>query len=1115
MSQSKRSSASSSPSKIVNYASLTILSLIFEQERQHWLLKPNKKLTVQDAEKGSIYVGKLDNMGNEIIAETCKNGVYTGADLFTFTQPMINDIFDINASVLPYNNSLNGLMTMIMKSTKVAYNLEYKTYKLKLVDCDEVIIPIADSSQSGDVYATKWIKTKTVPSILLPDNNNEYTIEIKIPFESEITGCTYYYPIEDNMRPLQITNLSAGTYVLEAPNSDDYIGYPTLWFTSDNTNVGPTVSISNNTVNQRTLMYVSNPGDVSKYNPCVYCNIDGTNDATPDASETSSWKIQVESLQPFTTNVSPEDIPINMSSIKFIQKYTNESHIVGIIPNNSNETVMTISNSSEWNIDIGTNVASIDMSVFDSNCYSIFESSPLKPIFNLSLDETVTFNLGETDIGYAGIDMSAEISSETTERYPHGLNEHEGLPEWIQNNELGVPQRTVVYAIKESHDGSDNQVAGLMLDPGKPKTSESEEYTNDERGRVYVLSNDPAEYVNNDTAENPKPGATAARICDIPTSLVKLTNIAGLSPTTVVDKSYVHTDAPYTTEEKNVLYNTLTSRWVRPIHLDATGKPIKHGNTSKNDFIFTTVTDLESVDLINHNNFRQTINLNPVVDPNEIGISSIANPGSNYSIGDFGVIIIGGVSLNYTINNIMNGAVTGVVLTPPSSNQPINISNFDLTDETSGITKAYGTSPLNGTGTGLSLIFKIMNYSTIRTQLGNVFDDLFALVKLVDGLWLYKYFTNGTGEFGSWEKQTMISEAESSSIITSLGGLSNTESYMTSIIPIVRSLPTYEITTKTPTSIMAFTTPSSVNVIDTEHIPFTPPIGSVDTEPRHTIDMNGLFGTPFRNGVSKYHSVSSIIDYLDTRYLLDYDTYLIFKFDDVHDTSNNNFTYSVVRRGFNNFVSTDTTTTLPNNALNYKSFVHTNEQTTLVWNVPGFGPMMWIYDPKSTIYETYTIDAETHELTISRAERTWEDIKFVNDKTKIIDDNGDLMYHIYTNNRLQSNFQPTPKDPIYQQPVFTYLGNVGVNIKHIQKPIGVWRLIHPRVNTYTLQNQSNGLTFDAIKMDVIRGSQMGFIGDVKNINGDIVNKKILAMDTQNDGVKLRSFNPLTRKWDII
>ena len=79
----------------------------------------------------------------------------------------------------------------------------------------------------------------------------------------------------------------------------------------------------------------------------------------------------------------------------------------------------------------------------------------------------------------------------------------------------------------------------------------------------------------------------------------------------------------------------------------------------------------------------------------------------------------------------------------------------------------------------------------------------------------------------------------------------------------------------------------------------------------------------------------------------------------------------------------------------------------------------------------------------------------------------------------------------------------------------MWQLVFPRVNTFRLSNISNGLTFDAVKMDIIRGSNLGKIGNVTKENDDIVNNKTLILDNSSSGNQLKAYNSETNSWDII
>lgn len=1107
--------------KIYNFVGYNNLGLLLEQERKHWLLKPDKKLNVQDSATGSIFTGRLDNMGNEIVVETNKTNAYTGSDMFVFKNDTINTVLEPLSSTLPYNNALNGLMYECIIASKVVYvdnNVtSYKNYKLKFVNCEEVIIPFGDSLDSSNIYAGKWIRTTSNPIMLLPDSSNAYTIEIPLEYEDNVTGCVYYYPLEENMQPLSLDNPAQGVYVTEAVKDATYIGYPIYWFTSDNTNVGPHIIITNNVSSNHTLMYISNPGNMSKYNTQIFCCVDGDDNAAPNGDSTSDWKVVCKTKTGTFTNTTADiNIPIDMSSITLVNVNDNTEYDIHFTSDN-NDT-LTLASINLWARN--GNTAWTLMSNYDRNCYVTQQTEQhvyeLIPLFSLHLDESVSFLHNTTDVGYAGFHMSSEPYLESGERYPHNLGKWDGIPSWINNGDEGAPQHVAIYAIHNTPNYNENdpksrQTTAILLDPGKQKTSDSEEFTNDERGRAYLLSNDNAVYENNAKSENQKPPRTLARICDIPTTITQLTNITGLAPTMVVDKSYVHTDACYTQLEKEKLFNTLTSRWVRPSMVDTDGIPIKDRDGYTNDYIFRNVNDLNDVDLYSiTNDLCEYINVNPLVDPYKVDVDVITNQGTNYMVEDTGIVTIGGSSLTYYVTAVNSVGGVAELTLEPISETLINLSNFDLIDDNTGHTVSYGTSPVYSgnvehPGTGLKFSMVITNYDEICTRRGNVFDDLYALVRHPDGLWLYQHTDK-------WEKRTIVSEAESSSPSIDDGGLSTTDSYMASIISCIRVLPVNnKINGQILQSLDVITTPSFINIVDTTHIPFSPS----DNDTRIEVDLNKLTCSGvFEDGHADQKSGPYVMKWLKENNKLRYDSYVFWKWNNTSDDSATGFTYGIITRSFNNYQSTDTVTLLPDNLLNCQSYVHSNEQTTVVWNIDGFGPLMWVYDPRNNYHEKYSIDPDTGDIKLTRDSRPFTTVDMYNTPTfKLIDDNGKLLYNIWTNNPVQQT-ETWEKDPIYQQPEFRELGRIGSSISSIN-PVGCWRLVYPRVNTYHLARTDNNLSFDAIKMDVIRGSNLGNIGDVLNSNNQVVNKKILVMDRQSKGTALRVFNEQTNTWDNV
>ena len=142
-----------------------------------------------------------------------------------------------------------------------------------------------------------------------------------------------------------------------------------------------------------------------------------------------------------------------------------------------------------------------------------------------------------------------------------------------------------------------------------------------------------------------------------------------------------------------------------------------------------------------------------MVDPTTVSLYSIANPGTGYEVNSTGIIIIGGVAMNYIVNAVDGeGGVTEATVVPEDNSVYINLSNFDMVDDNSGITKKYGTTPASGggvarSGEGLEVVLRIDNYASIKMQQGNIYDDLVAFVYVGDRMKLYRYVTNSTNPF--------------------------------------------------------------------------------------------------------------------------------------------------------------------------------------------------------------------------------------------------------------------------------------------------------------------------------------------------------------------------------
>lgn len=657
----------------------------------------------------------------------------------------------------------------------------------------------------------------------------------------------------------------------------------------------------------------------------------------------------------------------------------------------------------------------------------------------------------------------------------------------------------------------------------------SDDVPTEEIGRVYVVSNDSPTYINNRTAANPKPERTIARICDIPTSVMQLSNISGLAPTMVVDKKYVRTEAPFKVVDQDYLYNGSKSRWVRPTALDIGGRPIySETYTQTNGFIFDSMELLNNVDLVYHNDFRETVNLNRGVNPNDVSIASIYAGGSGYVEGSEGIIVVGGYSFTYYVTSVSStGAVTGAILASnDQSGTLINLANFDFVSEeaSSGLTAPYGTSPRDNTiGTGLKVILRIENYPELVPKKGDIFSDLFAFVSDFDGIWLVER------DNGEWVKRSQLAMSYASETRTAFGEPSLRDSYLNSILPSAREISVNPMTPYATDRLMkAFVTASAINVVDDSFTPVDIP--STDTESetdandsRIIVDINKLYCRGYSRLTASRKSEDAVMQEIKKDGGLRFDSYIFWKWVNPTDTSNFEFEYGVIHRSLNNLQTTDTTSVLPGNELDINQFVHTNAQTTIMWNVPHVGPMVWMFDPESTIHEKYYVNAHTRELYVTREEYSWNEIEITDSVDSSsqahIHITGDTQYTIYTNNPAYSTNASTT-DVIYQQPDFIKLNPVA---GQLPKPKGSWRLVFPSIVTtgsYKLKrtgSEDDGLEFTPVKMMILRGANISDTTDVLNSDGDPVNYKTLLIDenTTTGRVDLRLYDQESMQWSNV
>ena len=648
----------------------------------------------------------------------------------------------------------------------------------------------------------------------------------------------------------------------------------------------------------------------------------------------------------------------------------------------------------------------------------------------------------------------------------------------------------------------------------------NEVYENDERGRVYVLSNDAPTYVNNNATRYPKPARTVARICDIPTSAMQLNGVSGLSPTQVVDHAYVRQQASYNLEDRDRLYNKMASRWVRPDALDVNGNPIQ----TDNKYVFKSEANLEKVDLLYHNEFRVTENLVPEVDPYTVYVEQIHDQGVRYRMNDIGIIMVGGYAFNYVVDAVNdNGGVTAATVTPTKT-YTIHLANFSVESGGEGITTPYGTSPVTGNGTGLKLRLRISNYQSLLPKKGQLFDDLYALVQSYDGLWLYEYRIDQSStspiKLGRWIKTTQISEYEQS-VSGDKPSLSSSDSIIATTMPHRNSIPVckYGVNAE-PTILDALTTATFINVIDQQKSPVTVPssIEPPASKARVKVDLTKYYCNGLGTMTVGSHTNEAVMYALKTNGILRDNAFVCWRW---NSATGDTISYGVIYNSLNNFLSTDKTTLLRKNDLAYPKYVNSNANTTVVWDVPDIGAMMWIYNPRYNKQEAYSVDPDTKELRVDRTVVSWKNVEIRNPSStkpdSLFDSSGFCRYNICTNHPAYSYMKTdTSLNAQYEYVQIISAGTSLLNADKNTPLLGNWQLVFPRIHTFSFKDDANHVAFTPVPMQMIRGSNISPLSNViDDVTGYTVDMKTLLLDQMNNGLRLRAFNPETSKWENV
>ncbi len=1102
------------PNKIYWYLGASGLATIMEQERKHWLLKTDKTKSVQDPFSGDQFIGTIDNLGSQILIETEKTSTEDSVVRdATFSSENVANVLSLENSVFGHISEMNGLKFARLKSINLSISDVYHNFRLALNNCTVVYMPMSLNTDTGSIFVYKWYMTTDSPVLQCLDDNDEYTINVPVTFSSGVTNPVFYYPCEEVIQPFSLTSNSDTTCQTILITDPLAIGYPLFWFTCDESNLGPSVTLGNIATDQTNprsrLFEIGHVGNMNRYTAFIYpCT--GNIDYSTPTTTIEDWSIRCSPASG-TFDGTALDFNKPISSIEFYS--LSDTELISVTNTGSN--IIRMVQDVGWQYDENTGKYFVPVASFESNLYENHGS--LTPAFEISLDTTIPFESVNTDAGFVGVQMSS-LKNDNGSRYPHDIQNLKGLPDWIRSNtNIGVAQHMAIYALHNTptyqpEDQTTRQIAGLIFDPGVERSyPETEETAAISIGRVYLLSNDDITYENNATAEHPKPARTIARICDIPTSVMQLSNISGLAPTSVVDKQYVRSEASYSETDKNRLYNGLRDKWVRPTHLNRDGQPVytEDSETQSNPFIFDSLENLESIDMMVHNDFRWISNLNPMVDPQDVSIHTITARGSGYAVSDMGVIVIGGFSFNYVVNAVDDdGGVTDVGIAP-SDNTPINLSNFNLYSEEYGLTAPYGTSPLgDSTGTGLKLSFYIQNFDQLLPIKGNVVDGLCAFVREADGIWLYQYIVTSTNSH--WEKQSLFATANDSTTISKDGNVSEKHAYINAILPSIREFTVSEAVSN-DVNITAFTTATSINVIDQTTIPI-----DIPNESKTVIDINKFYSRGLFKLTADQKNTQSVISAINRANFNRYDTYIAWRWID-DDPTNCEFEFTVIHRSLNNLLSQTDTSLIPE-SFDQNNFIHTNSQTTITWNVDQVGPMVWMYDPYSDTHETYYVNAESRDVCITKTKFDWSTIDtttITHEKINLTDDSGHLLFNILTNNPiiLGLSVQDSIYDMRYRTVQDLVIGNIPVH-----QPRGSWRLVFPEVHAFSFKDMNNeSVSVTPVKMQILRGSNIQSFGNVLNDFDKPVNYKTLILNDRTDlnRTVLNLYNQETGQWNTI
>jgi hypothetical protein len=407
-------------------------------------------------------------------------------------------------------------------------------------------------------------------------------------------------------------------------------------------------------------------------------------------------------------------------------------------------------------------------------------------------------------------------------------------------------------------------------------------------------------------------------------------------------------------------------------------------------------------------------------------------------------------------------------------------------------------------------------------QKGGVFDDLFALVKLTDGLWIYEYSTSRQ----RWNKSTQVAKFDNKNPESIYQ--TTTDAYMGTVVPRRHTLPIsfLEDNVYYNPALEVLTTTNFVNVIDKTKTPLMVDTSITASNPLSKVDLCKLRCDGFTKSSADERTFDSAFEKIKELLgdKIPADVYMAFKWDDYDDENDTHFRFGFIKHSFNNFLVEDNISVMPENNLKYPYHYNSNPSTTIVWDVKGVGPMMWVFNPNSQVHEKYTINPETKSFYIDREKMTWDKIDIYSPNRSeipsLFDDDGKIKYDIYTNSITDPNTKNELdySEKIYDQPDFIKIVLRGTKNEDISNlPTGNWTCVFPRVSGFVFENDLTKEQVIPVQMQVVHGTNVNTTSKLYNTETgeDESSRTVIFEDTSDAGVKLKVFNSETSTWDTV